>query len=189
MSRTHTISGTLEDYLETILKFEHERRPARVSDIAEDLSVHKSTVSLMLRSLAGKHLVNYSPYEITTLTDRGRRIAEEVTESHAIIGRFLAEVLLVEKGLAGENACRMEHVMDKEVMDRLVLFARFIKSCPRAGEDWLGKFAAFVKRGGEVKPDPAKAEQFLRRFRRQVKRTRAQADGRRRKMAGRGSAR
>jgi len=157
MSDAAGISATLQDYLEAILDLAREKSAARVRDIAKALSVHKSTVTAALKSLSEKGLVNYNPYEITTLTSEGRRIAEEIKQKHRLIERFLREVLLVETERAQKNACRMEHVVDREVLDRLVLFAQFVNKCPKTGGDWIQQFAQFVRRGGNIYPN-----EFLR---------------------------
>lgn len=162
------VSEKLEDYLEVIFSFEGEKRPARVKDIAEALSVHKSTVTSALRSLSEKGLVNYMPYETANLTTSGRRIAKEVRQHHNTIRRFLTEVLLIDEDTADENACRMEHVIDKKVLERLACFARFVKTCPRAGRDWLLRFSEFIVNGEKIYKDKAKARQFIEDFEKKV---------------------
>ncbi len=169
-----SLSEKLEDYLEVILEFEREKRPARVRDIAENLSVHKSTVTAALHNLADKGLVKYSPYEIAKLTPSGRRIAKEVTRHHNVIRNFLTEVLLIDNKLAEENACRMEHVMDRQVLDRLTYFARFIEECPRAGRDWLTRFAEFVRNGGNIVSKRKQLDKFLVDFEKKLERTQEQ---------------
>jgi len=156
-----TVSDTLEDYLEAISRLIAEKGVARVRDIAKTLSVHKSTVSSALKSLSEKGLVNHSPYELITLTPRGRNMAEEVVRKHKLISRFLEEVLLVEESMAEANACRMEHVLDKEVMERLQLFAKFVKECPRAGEDWLGRFGYYFEHGGKPAANESALEEWI----------------------------
>jgi len=156
-----TVSDTLEDYLEAISRLIAEKGVARVRDIAKALSVHKSTVSSALKSLSEKGLVNHSPYELITLTPRGRNMAEEVVRKHKLISRFLEEVLLVEESMAEANACRMEHVLDKEVMERLQLFAKFVKECPRAGEDWLGRFGYYFEHGGKSAANESALEEWI----------------------------
>jgi DtxR family Mn-dependent transcriptional regulator len=134
------ISPALENYLETILGLVHAKGAARARDIALALSVHKSTVTAALRSLAAKGLVGYSPYESVTLTLAGRRIAGKVARSHGGIRRFLTEVLLLDEKTADANACRMEHVVDRQVTERLELFARYVLA-PAAGG-----FGAFLRK-------------------------------------------
>lgn len=135
----------MEDYLETIWRLTDEKGAARARDIAKELSVHKSTVTAALRALAQKGLVNYAPYEITTLSPRGRKIAQEVAHRHEVIEEFLTNVLLIKPAAARENACRMEHVMDKSVLDRLITFAEFVKEHPIADDEWPQHFAKHLK--------------------------------------------
>lgn len=149
------VSERLENYLETILDLEQRHGAARVRDIARALSVHKSTVTASLRALSGKGLVNYAPYEMTTLTEEGRHIAASLRQNHHRISRFLSEVLLVDHQAAEENACRMEHVMDENILQRLVLFARFVKTGPRTGREWTRRFAAYLERGGPLRGEAA----------------------------------
>ena len=95
MSESSAISSTLEDYLEVILRLLGEKGAARVRDIAKALSVHKSTVTVALRRLAEKGLVNYRPYELVTLTPQGEELGREILRRHQLIRRFLSEVLLL----------------------------------------------------------------------------------------------
>ena len=140
------ISPALENYLETILGLVHANGAARARDIADALAVHKSTVTAALRSLAAKGLVNYSPYESVTLTPGGRRIAAKVARSHGGIRRFLIEVLLLDERTADRNACRMEHVMDRQVTDRLDQFARYISTFAPSALPKPGGFAGYLRR-------------------------------------------
>jgi len=165
MADSAGLSSTLEDYLEVICRVIAEKGRARVLDIASALSVHKSTVTAALKSLAEKKLVNYRPYQAATLTAKGRKAAQEVIRRHELIRRFLVEVLLVEEHVAEENACRMEHVLDNEVLERLRLFAEFVKECPRAGDDWLKAFQYYFRHGGETMRKRAEVEQWVKDFR------------------------
>jgi len=156
-----TVSSTLQDYLETILSLDARKGAARVRDIAAELSVHKSTVSSTLKTLAEKGFVNYSPYELVTLTRRGRSVAEAVSKNHRIIKRFLTDVLLVDETRAGENACRMEHVIDDEVLDRLTQFAEFFEDEGTVARRLPERFATFVGKQSE-RTGPGKGRQAAR---------------------------
>jgi DtxR family Mn-dependent transcriptional regulator len=148
MPDTCELTPTLEDYLETIARLVAREGAAHVKDIAEDASVHMSTVTAALRSLAEKGLVDYRPYKAVHLTDAGRRRANRIMGRHEALRSFLSDILLVDDYTAEENACRMEHVLDKEVMDHLGLFARYVRECPRAGEEWVERFRCFMKNDG-----------------------------------------
>jgi DtxR family Mn-dependent transcriptional regulator len=141
MTNSSRVSATLEDYLEAILALSQVGGDARVRDISERLSVHKSTVTAALKTLSEKQLVEHEPYGAVVLTDAGRRIASRVARNHAVVKRFLQDVLLVDAQTAEDNACRMEHVMDKAVLDRLVAFAEFMGSDSKTSANPLQRFA------------------------------------------------
>jgi len=164
LENSFALTATLENYLEAIALLAAENGAARVRDIAETLSVHKSTVTAALKSLADRGLVNYAPYAITTLTPRGRRIAQRIVRRHEVIRGFLTDVLLVDDRVADANACRMEHVLDTQVLERLRLFAEFVKECPRTGSDWLEKFRYYFEHGGERPVDDSVAEKWIEQF-------------------------
>ena len=146
MSGSRALSATLEDYLEAMARLIDERGLARVRDIAAALSVHKSTVTTALRSLSEKGLVNYTPYEVATLTPQGREVAQRIADGHKVIRDFLVHVLSIDDGTADANACRMEHDLDREVLERLRQFAEFVKRCPHCGKERLQAFRRYYKR-------------------------------------------
>ncbi|MHC4716190.1 MAG: metal-dependent transcriptional regulator [Planctomycetota bacterium] len=146
MARKTKLNASAEDYLEAIFQLVAESGSARTGEIARLLGVHKSTVTGALHSLADKDLVEYSPYAAAQLTARGRRVAGEIVRRHHVLHRFLREVLLLDEAVAEANACRIEHGLDREVVDRLV-------ACIESGEDgqsrseWVERFRRTA--GGE----------------------------------------
>lgn len=138
------ISAAQEDYLEAILALEAEHGRVRVRDLAERLAVHKSTVTAALKTLKEKALIEYEPYGRITMTRAGRRAAERVSADHAVVKSFLTNVLLIDGVTSEENACRMEHVVDRDVLNRLVAFAAFME---RGGADCMERFKADLKAG------------------------------------------
>ena len=55
--------------------------------------------------------------------------AEEIYRRHCLLTVFIKEVAKVSEQTAEENACRMEHILDKEVVDGI---SRFMQE--RSGE-------------------------------------------------------
>ncbi|MBN2583148.1 MAG: metal-dependent transcriptional regulator [Planctomycetes bacterium] len=139
MGRTN-LTSSLEDYLEAILGLERESGEARVSDIAAQLKVSKSAVTGALKTLSDRKMVNYDPYQHVTLTGRGRKAAAGISERHEVLRRFLTEVLGLKPGVAEANACRMEHVVDNVVLERLTDFAGFVAQWPPALQKKLNEF-------------------------------------------------
>jgi DtxR family Mn-dependent transcriptional regulator len=133
------LTSSLEDYLEAILFLVRQGRVARVRDIARLLGVGMPSVSSALRTLSKRKLVNYDPYELITLTDPGREAAERVAQRHNVLRRFLIDVLGVDPATAEANACRMEHGVDQDVLERLRRFAAYVQGCPGVVEGWSGE--------------------------------------------------
>jgi len=118
------LSASLEDYLEAIYWLSREHKVARVGQISEKLAVGKSSVTAALKLLAERGLVHYDPYQYISLTKAGARLALDIVWRHDVLKRFFVEILGVEEKLAGETACKMEHHIDREVLDRLLKFVQ-----------------------------------------------------------------
>jgi len=138
------LTGSQEDYLEAIYALTLESGAARVRDIAKRLAVSKSAVTAALKALARRDLVNYDPYELVTLNDRGLAAASRVDFRHRTLKRFLMEVLGIQDERADANACRMEHAVDDAVLDRLGQMTEFIQGRTRGRTDWLDECERFV---------------------------------------------
>lgn len=123
------LSDHQEMYLKVIYALIEDHKVARVKEIAERLAVTKSSVSGALKSLAEKDLVSYDPYSYVELTAKGKKMAAAIQNKFQILTNFLVEVLEVPVETAEENACRMEHIMDDSVVNKLVHLLEFCKSC------------------------------------------------------------
>lgn len=135
------LSSSLEDYLEAVLFLVRQKRVARVRDIASHVGVGSPAVTAALKTLSKRGLVNYDRYQVITLTDHGRELAEAISYRHHSLRLFLAEVLGMDNTTAEANACRIEHAVDDEFLDRLTRFGEFIRRCPRAGRQWVENFS------------------------------------------------
>ncbi len=122
-SEEETLSASLEDYLEVILLLERESRVARVSEIADQLNVSRPSVTGALKGLANRGLVAHEPYGHVTLTDEGLAIAVDVQRRHLAIRDFLTGVLSVPMDKADAAACRLEHVLEPDVLAHFVSYA------------------------------------------------------------------
>ncbi len=157
------LSSNLEDYLETIFHLERESRVARAKDIAERLEVSRASVTGALKTLGDKGLINYEPYSYVTLTKKGQGIASEIDRRHHILRGFFQDFLQLGPEASDANACRVEHAMDQEAINRLVDFLTFLEDCPRTGPDWLESFESYCR--NQKNPNRCRAclEQCLER--------------------------
>ena len=116
-------------------------------DIADRLGITRGTVTSALKSLSEKGLINYQPYSHITLTATGEQIAAKIIRRHRIVSRYLHEVLQLPLDVSEDNACRAEHVLDRQVIDRLVCHLEFLEKCPRMGTVWRDSVNLFCKDG------------------------------------------
>ncbi|OPY93044.1 MAG: Transcriptional regulator MntR [Syntrophaceae bacterium PtaU1.Bin231] len=140
MTSTLSLTASLEDYLETIFHIITEKQVARPKDIAGQLKVSYASVTGALRALADRGLINYSPYDVITLTGKGKSAAEEVVRRHEALRNFFVNVLAVDEKDADEAACKMEHVIPDIILERFIRFAEFVEVCPRGGSKWVAGF-------------------------------------------------
>jgi DtxR family transcriptional regulator, Mn-dependent transcriptional regulator len=117
------LSASLEDYVEAILQLERASRVARVSEIAEQLRVSRPSVTGALKNLSARGLVSHAPYGHVTLTTEGSRIAVEVERRHVLIRDFLTGVLAIPEEKAEVTACRLEHVLEADVLAHFVAYS------------------------------------------------------------------
>lgn len=139
------ISSRMEDYLEAILRIQETHPVARVTELAEALDVSKPTVTSALKKLDEAGLVDHQTYGYIQLTDRGREAAENVRKRHGLLRRFFQDVLGVDATTAAEDACRAEHNISPETVQRLTRLIEFIQECPRTGEEWLDHFHCYCR--------------------------------------------
>ncbi len=147
MRQAEPLSANMEDYLEAIFHISEEKQAARAKDIADRVQVNKSSVTGALRSLSEKGLVNYAPYDLVTLTPKGKKLAVEIVRRHAALKDFFVKILLIDQGEAEDAACKVEHAISKTIIDRLINFVEFMEICPRGGKEWLKGFRRHCENG------------------------------------------
>lgn len=120
MIQSIPVTSSLQDYLEVILNLVQENKSARVTDIAEQLSIAKPSVIQALALLKEKGLIVQDRYGPVELTTEGRRYAVRIQHRHKVIYGFLTQVLGVSPKAAEEDACLMEHDLSGETFERLI---------------------------------------------------------------------
>ncbi|MFD2611857.1 transcriptional regulator MntR [Paenibacillus gansuensis] len=80
---------SMEDYLERIYKLIDEKGYARVSDIAEGLEVHPSSVTKMIQKLDKDNYLVYEKYRGLILTSKGKKMGKRLVDRHQLLEQFL----------------------------------------------------------------------------------------------------
>jgi len=133
-----------EEYIEVIFDIVKKKGYARVKDVALMLDVGLSTVSEMFQKLSNEDYINYEKYSGVTLTEKGEKLAKQLENRHGTIKSFL-ELLGLSHEIADKEACVLEHVMEKETIERLTCFVDFIGSVDNP--PWLERFKNYCITG------------------------------------------
>lgn len=134
-----------EDCVEAIYKLIEEKGFARISDISDALSVRPPSVTEMVQRLKDQGYVIYERYRRVRLTPKGEKLAKSVAKRHDILREFLVMLGLSDE-MAEEDACRIEHYLHPETMERLTKFVEFVRTAPRYPK-WLEHFEHYYKTG------------------------------------------
>ncbi|MBR5004085.1 MAG: metal-dependent transcriptional regulator [Erysipelotrichaceae bacterium] len=115
-----------EDYLEAIYVLSKEDEHVRMSDVAKQLSVSKPSVNKAINLLQEKGYLTHQHYGSILLTEEGKALAKKVYDRHKVIKRFFVEILKVEETVAEEEACRVEHCVGEETIEKLKEYVKSV---------------------------------------------------------------
>ena len=148
MKKKGKLSSNMEDYLEAIADLKKKGKVARVKDIAAALGVETPSVTSALKNLSRNGLVVHERYGYVDLTAEGSKLAKNIQKRHEVIHEFLTRILQINKDVASEDACAMEHALSPETFKRLTKFMEFVEACPiQEGPDWLNGFKEYCASG------------------------------------------
>lgn len=150
-------TGRTEDYLEAIYTVARRKGYAKVRDVSNMLNVGPPSVTEMFKKLSDDNLINYEKYSGVTLTSKGENIAKETRVKHNTIRDFLL-ILGIDEKIADEDACKIEHTVNPETMERLTKFVEFVQHVEE-GPLWLDHFRYFHETGEFVQCTPSSSGQ------------------------------
>lgn len=113
-----TLSESTEMYLITIFRLVDKRTEVHVTDIAEMLNLHHSSVSEKIKRLREQGYVDNNESSIY-LTESGKQIAINVLRKHRLIKAFLVNMIDYPIDEVYDEACRLEHVISERLTDGL----------------------------------------------------------------------
>jgi len=116
----------MEDYIEQIYNLIETKGYARVSDLAEALSVHPSSVTKMVQKLDKDDYLNYEKYRGFVLTPKGKKIGERLVFRHDLLEQFL-EIIGVEASQIYEDVEGIEHHLSWNSIDRIAELVQYFK--------------------------------------------------------------
>ena len=112
------LTESIEDYLEAILLLSRELGNVRSIDLANRLNYKKPSISVAVKNLKEKGLINIDENKFISLTDSGLNIATNVYERHQVLTKCL-KMIGVSNETALHDACLIEHVISEETFEAL----------------------------------------------------------------------
>ena len=105
-----------EDYLEAILRLQLENGFCRSVDVAHKLAVSRPSVSRAMNLLEKDGYIEFAMGNMIKLTPKGQEKAEDIFNRHQLLTAFLQKITGLPEDQAEENACRVEHDIDSDVV-------------------------------------------------------------------------
>lgn len=103
---------SMEDYLEEIYLLIESKGYARVSDIAEAMSVNPSSVTKMVQRLDKEGYLVSEKYKPLILTTKGSKMGKRLVDLHELLERFLRIIGVNEENIY-KDVEGIEHYMSK----------------------------------------------------------------------------
>ncbi len=112
-------SESVEEYVEGIFRLQNEVDRVSTGEIAVYMCVSAGSATTMVKKLADLGLVEHAPYQGIRLTEFGEKVAKQLTRAHRIIERFLVDHLELPWNDVHELACKLEHYISEDIVDRI----------------------------------------------------------------------
>ncbi|MBM6617319.1 transcriptional regulator MntR [Bacillus suaedaesalsae] len=109
---------SMEDYIEQIYMLIEDKGYARVSDIAEALAVHPSSVTKMVQKLDKDDYLVYEKYRGLILTNKGKKIGKRLVDRHELLEQFLS-IIGVDDDKIYNDVEGIEHHLSWNAIDRI----------------------------------------------------------------------
>lgn len=93
---------SMEDHIEIIYTLIEQKGYARVSDIAEALSVLPSSVTKMVQKLDKDGYLVYERYRGLVLTPKGQKLGKRLVKRHDLLEQFLRLIGVDEERIYGD---------------------------------------------------------------------------------------
>ncbi|WP_110111294.1 transcriptional regulator MntR [Bacillus sp. CGMCC 1.16541] len=117
---------SMEDYIEQIYMLIEDKGYARVSDIAEALAVHPSSVTKMVQKLDKDEYLIYEKYRGLVLTAKGKKVGKRLVYRHELLEQLL-RIIGVDESNIYEDVEGIEHHLSWNAIDRVGDLVQFFE--------------------------------------------------------------
>lgn len=120
-----------EDYLKVLFELQYAgEEPVSNASLSLSLTHSAQSVNEMIKKLAAKDYVTYTPYQGSRLTRRGRKEAVSLLRKHRLWEFFLYDKLHYSWDEIHEEAELLEHVTSQKLTERLFEYLGNPAHCP-----------------------------------------------------------
>lgn len=123
-------SESVEEYVEGIFRLQKEVDRVSTGEVATYMCVSAGSATTMVKKLAELGLVHHTPYQGIRLTEFGEKVAKQLTRAHRILEVFLVDHLELPWNDVHELACKLEHFISEDIIDRIDAKMGHPKTCP-----------------------------------------------------------
>ncbi|KOF10811.1 transcriptional regulator MntR [Planomicrobium chinense] len=120
---------SMEDHIEIIYSLIEQKGYARVSDIAEALSVLPSSVTKMVQKLDKDGYLIYERYRGLVLTPRGQKLGKRLLKRHDLLEQFL-RLIGVDEDLIYKDVEGIEHHLSWNSINRIADLVQMLEENP-----------------------------------------------------------
>jgi DtxR family Mn-dependent transcriptional regulator len=113
------ISLTEENYLKALYFLSGETGDVSVNNLSKELEIKMSTVTSMMKKLAGKKLVHYKSYKPLRLTEKGKKAAGLIIRKHRLTEMFLVEKMGFGWESVHDIAEQVEHINHNNFFEKM----------------------------------------------------------------------
>ena len=121
---------SMEDHIEQIYLLIDQKGYARVSDIAEALSVLPSSVTKMVQKLDKDGYLIYEKYRGLSLTPKGTKLGKRLVERHSLLENLL-RLIGVDEDLIYNDVEGIEHHLSWNSIDRIADLIQVLEENPQ----------------------------------------------------------
>ncbi len=133
-----------EDYLEAIcIHTGRYSRPPSAQDLSSALHIDEGEVRTDVDELARQGDVSFGDNGSISLTDRGFATGSQIVKRHETLQCFLRDILGMDQSSASDEACKIEHAVSDETIDRLGDYLR--SPSPQSPPGWHADRAAGIQ--------------------------------------------
>ncbi|HSJ38939.1 MAG TPA: transcriptional regulator MntR [Planococcus sp. (in: firmicutes)] len=120
---------SMEDHIEIIYSLIEQKGYARVSDIAEALSVLPSSVTKMVQKLDKDGYLIYERYRGLVLTPQGQKLGKRLVKRHDLLEQFLRLIGVDEERIYNDVE-GIEHHMSWNSINRIADLVQVLEENP-----------------------------------------------------------